>query len=282
MKRGSSVKPLISVTDCFSLAGKNIVVFGGGGKMAESFSRTFLEAGCRKLILVDTDSHRLFMIQDSLAKRFPGSSVEIFQADVTQKTAAKKIASFLRTKIRLIDICVYAVMNKPPHYYAPCEDYSQKTWDTALSGNLSGAFFLVQKLLNYFANSSSIIFISSIYGIIAPDLRIYKGIRGNIYGGKYPLTVPPVYSASKSGLIGLGKYLAVLLSERNIRVNILVPGGVYDGQSHKFYKRYADRVPLRRMAHWSDYNGPMLFLASDASRYMTGQLLIVDGGLSVW
>ena len=112
--------------------------------------------------------------------------------------------------------------------------------------------------------------------------ELYQKVKSNIYGGKYPLSLPSVYSASKAGLIGLSRYLATYLADRNIRVNCLVPGGVYDKQDEKFYREYVKRVPLKRMASWTDFNGAILFLSSEASRYMTGQILVIDGGWSVW
>ena len=119
-------------------------------------------------------------------------------------------------------------------------------------------------------------------GIVAPDFRLYENLSSSPYGGRYALSLPAVYSASKAGLIGLGKYLAVYLADRNIRVNTMVLGGVYDNHDKEFYQEYVKRVPLKRMAAWSDYNGALIFLASNASRYMTGQVLVVDGGWSVW
>ena len=119
---------------------------------------------------------------------------------------------------------------------------------------------------------------------MGPDLSIYKNLKShkNIYGGKHSLTTPISYTSSKSGLLGLMKYLATTCGKLGIRVNSLSPGGVFDFQEKKFVKNYIKKVPLGRMAYWSDYNGPILFLASDASSYMTGSNLIVDGGWTAW
>ena len=120
--------------------------------------------------------------------------------------------------------------------------------------------------------------------MVGPDQRIYRKLKRetNIYGGDYPLNSPASYSASKSGLLGLTRYLATAFGEDQIRVNMLTPGGVYDGQEEAFHSEYIKRTVLGRMATLSDYNGAVLFLASEASRYMTGSNLVIDGGWTSW
>jgi NAD(P)-dependent dehydrogenase (short-subunit alcohol dehydrogenase family) len=124
----------------------------------------------------------------------------------------------------------------------------------------------------------SIIQTASIYGILAPDKRIYEGSE---YNGR-AINTPPVYSASKAGVVGLTRYLAAHWAEMGVRVNTLTPGGVETGQNDEFRRRYSARVPLGRMAQPNEMVGAVIFLASDASSYITGQNIIVDGGLSVW
>ncbi|EKD71795.1 MAG: short chain dehydrogenase, partial [uncultured bacterium] len=119
---------------------------------------------------------------------------------------------------------------------------------------------------------------ASIYSLMAPDHRIYEGSH---YLG-CAINTPAVYTASKAGVIGLTKHLATLWAEQGIRVNALCPGGVSSGQNNEFNKKYSARIPMGRMAEKIDIIGPMLFLVSDASRYMTGQVLYSDGGLSAW
>jgi NAD(P)-dependent dehydrogenase (short-subunit alcohol dehydrogenase family) len=282
MKKEFLEKEIIGLDDCFSLEGKNVVVFGGAGKMAASFSRTLLAARCRNLALVDSNAEKVQDVAAKLKKEFPDRVVFALAGRADNDVALERIVRALKKKAGTIDVLIYAVMSKPENYYAPLPVYRRKTWDESLSGNLSGAFLVTQKCIPLFNTKASVIYISSTYGIVSPDFRIYEKVKSNIYGGKYPLTLPAVYAASKAGLIGLARYMAVYLADKEIRVNAFVPGGVYDSQDENFYREYVKRTPLRRMAAWTDYNGAILFLASEASRYMTGQILVVDGGFSAW
>ena len=153
--------------------------------------------------------------------------------------------------------------------------------------NLSGAYKASKKMIGHFKKKNiqgNIILVLSTYGIVGPDFSIYKNLssKKNIYGGKFSLTTPASYTASKSGLLGLAKYLSTSFGKNNIRVNCLTPGGVYDRQERKFVRNYSRKVPLGRMAKWDEYNGAILFLSSDASSYMTGSNLVVDGGWTAW
>jgi len=282
MKKELRQKELVTLEDCFSLGGKNVVIFGGAGKMAASFSRTLLAARCGSLTLVDLDASKVRGLAAKLMAEFPGSKVRGLPGRAQDEVELDRVCRAIRKAPGSVDVLIYAVMSKPAEYYAPLPQYPHNTWNEALAGNLSGAFLATRKLIPLMNPSASVIYISSTYGLVSPDFRIYKNVKSNLYGGRYPLTLPAVYSASKAGLVGLARYMAVYLSGRGIRVNAFVPGGVYDHQDESFYREYVKRTPLGRMASWTDYHGPILFLASDASRYMTGQVLIVDGGFTAW
>ena len=150
-----------------------------------------------------------------------------------------------------------------------------------MSVNMDGMFLVAQAVGNQMVHQGtggSIIQTSSIYGILASDKRIYEG---SYYLGRQ-IGNPAVYSASKAGVVGLTKYLAAYWADKGIRVNTLTPGGVESGQNDTFKGRYSARVPLGRMAQGEEMVGALIYLASDASSYVTGQNLVVDGGLSVW
>ena len=150
-----------------------------------------------------------------------------------------------------------------------------------MSVNLDGMFLVAQAIGKQMIKQrlgGTIIQTSSIYGTIAPDHRIYEGSE---YMG-YKISTPAVYSASKAGVVGLTKYLASYWANHNIRVNTITPGGVSSGQNEEFKFKYSQRVPLGRMAESGDMIGAALYLASDASSYVTGQNLIIEGGLTCW
>ena len=146
--------------------------------------------------------------------------------------------------------------------------------------NLDGLFLVARAVGTRMAarGAGSIVQTASIYGVRGPDPRLYEGSE---YRGQ-PINTPPVYSASKAGVIGLTKHLATYWADRGVRVNTLTPGGVESGQNETFQARYGARVPLGRMARPDEMVGALLFLASDAASYVTGQNIIVDGGLSAW
>ena len=166
-------------------------------------------------------------------------------------------------------------------FFAPFEEYSLDQWRKIMEVNLDGMFLVAQAAGRQMVaqrKGGSIIQTASIYGIIAPDQRIYEG---SFYLGT-EINTPAVYSASKAAVIGLTKYLATYWANNKIRVNTLTPGGVESGQNEEFKRLYSNRVPMDRMAHASEMVGALLYLASEASSYVTGQNIIVDGGLSTW
>jgi NAD(P)-dependent dehydrogenase (short-subunit alcohol dehydrogenase family) len=150
-----------------------------------------------------------------------------------------------------------------------------------MSVNVDGMFLVAQavgrKMIEQ-GTGGSIIQTSSIYGILAPDKRIYEG---SFYLGRQ-IGTPAVYSTSKSAVVGLTRHLAAYWADKGIRVNTLTPGGVESGQNETFKERYSARIPLGRMAQGEEMVGALIFLASEASSYITGQNIVVDGGLSIW
>jgi len=169
---------------------------------------------------------------------------------------------------------------RPEDFFAPLEDYSLQTWREVMAVNIDAMFLVAQAVGSRMAERGcgSIIQTASIYGLLAPDQRIYEG---SVYEGR-AINTPPVYSASKAAVIGLTRHLATFWATRGVRVNTLTPGGVESGQNPTFQTRYADRVPLGRMAKAEEMVAALVFLASDGSSYVTGQNIVVDGGLSAW
>lgn len=154
------------------------------------------------------------------------------------------------------------------------------TWSQVTSVNLDGTFFLTRELARAMIGRGrgTIVFIGSIYGEMGPDPRIYEGSH---YCGQ-PILTPPVYSATKAAISGLTRYLAATWGGDGLRVNCVCPGGVASGQNDVFQQRYSSRVPLQRMARPNEIADPIVFLLSDKAAYITGQTMMVDGGLSIW
>ncbi|SDX28796.1 SDR family oxidoreductase [Paenibacillus sp. CF384] len=166
-------------------------------------------------------------------------------------------------------------------YLAPFEEYTLEQWREVMSVNIDGVFLVAKEVGKQMVEQGvggTIIQTASIYGIMAPDHRIYEG---SSYLDK-PMASPAVYSASKGGVVALTKYLAAYWSKQGIRVNTITPGGVESGQNEEFKRNYSARIPLGRMAEADEMVGAVLYLASDASSYVTGQNIIVDGGLDAW
>lgn len=166
-------------------------------------------------------------------------------------------------------------------FFEPFESYNLSTWREVMSVNLDGMFLMAQSVGNQIlsqGSAGSIIQTASIYGVVAPDQRIYAESK---YLG-VEINTPAVYSASKAAVIGLTQYLAAYWGKQNIRVNSLTPGGIGSGQNNVFKFNYSNRVPMGRMGKVEELSAALLFLASDASSYVTGQNLIVDGGLTCW
>jgi NAD(P)-dependent dehydrogenase (short-subunit alcohol dehydrogenase family) len=204
--------------------------------------------------------------------------------DVSDPASVGAMVGSIKTAFGHIDVLhnnAAAKSDDLAAFFAPFEDYSLEQWRKIMAVNLDGAFLVAQSIGREMVEQGaggSIIQTASIYGAVAPDQRIYEGSEYM----RRSINTPAVYSASKAGIIGLTRYLATYWASYNIRVNTLTPGGIESGQNETFVQRYSGRVPMNRMAKVTELVGALLYLASDASSYVTGQNLIVDGGLTAW
>jgi NAD(P)-dependent dehydrogenase (short-subunit alcohol dehydrogenase family) len=170
--------------------------------------------------------------------------------------------------------------NSPAEENGPFETYPEDSWDKVMNVNAKGVFLCCQAVGGLMAEAGrgSIINICSIYGLVSPDQRIYRYRESG--GGRF--FKPVAYSVSKSSLLNMTRYLATYWAESNVRVNTVTFGGVFNNQDEEFLKGYRARVPLGRMANEDEYNGAIIFLLSDASSYMTGSNMVMDGGWTAW
>ena len=266
----------------FSLKGRTAVVTGGVGILGKHFCGGLASYGAN-LVVVDRDERVCVKFAAMLARKYRVKAAGI-GCDVAKPSSVQSMVSRAVSGFGRIDILHNNAATKTDdlrEFFAPTEEYSLGEWQKVMSVNLDGMFLVAQtigKQMMKQKRGGSIIQTSSIYGIVAPDMRIYDG--SNYMGCS--INTPAVYAASKAGVVGLTKYLAACWASKKIRVNALVPGGVESGQNVEFVRRYSARVPMGRMARADEMVGALIYLASDASSYVTGQTLIVDGGLSAW
>jgi NAD(P)-dependent dehydrogenase (short-subunit alcohol dehydrogenase family) len=266
----------------FDLKGKTALVTGGTGILGREFCAILAEFGAN-VAVVD--------IHYELAKDFAleleskyGQKSAGFCCDVTKSESVEQMVNDVIATFGEINILHNNAAGKSTNlrqFFAPLEKYDLDQWNQIMDVNIGGMFLVakhVGKVMVEQNKGGSIIQTSSIYGIMGPDNRIYEGS----YYLEQQINTPAVYAASKSAVIGLTKYLATYWASKGIRVNTITPGGVESGQNEIFKKKYSHRVPLNRMGKPYEMTGALLYLASDASSYVTGQNLVVDGGLSCW
>jgi NAD(P)-dependent dehydrogenase (short-subunit alcohol dehydrogenase family) len=265
----------------FDLSGRIAVVTGAVGLLGRHFCAGLADHGA-SVAVVDLDEAETSSFARELERDFGVKAIGI-AANIADPASVKAMAEKIESQIGPIDILhsnAQALRRDPGRYFEPAESFDLATWREIMSVNLDGAFLVAQEVGARMAKRGrgSIIQTASIYGVVGPDQRIYEGSE---YLGR-AINTPPVYSASKAGVIGLTRYLAAYWGPRGVRVNTLTPGGVSSGQNEEFDRRYSARVPMGRMAKADDLIGALVFLASDASQYVNGQNLIVDGGLTAW
>jgi NAD(P)-dependent dehydrogenase (short-subunit alcohol dehydrogenase family) len=266
----------------FDLTGKVALVTGGAGILGQRFCRGLAEYGA-KVVVVDIRMEAARELATDLQDRHSTESLGV-ACDVSDPDSVKEMLSTVISKFGEVNILLNNAASKSENledFFAPFEEYSLSEWQKVMATNIDGMFLVSQavgKQMLAQAKGGSIVQTASIYGVAAPDNRIYEG--SEYLGMK--INTPAVYAASKAAVIGLTRYLAAYWADKNIRVNTLIPGGVESGQNATFVKNYSNRVPMQRMGKPDEFVGAMLFLASDASSYVTGQEVVVDGGLLAW
>ncbi len=266
----------------FDLSGKTAIVTGGLGILGREFCTGLAESGANVAVVdLQEDAARSFAAE--LSESYGVRAIGV-ACDVSQPAAVEGMVSQVDEALGGVHILLNNAGSKSSDlaaFYAPFEEYSLSQWREVMAVNVDGLFLVAQaagKRMLAQGTGGSIVQTSSIYGIMAPDKRIYEGSQ---YLG-HTISSPAVYTASKAAVVGLTKYLAAYWGEQSIRVNALAPGGVESGQNETFKTRYGARIPMGRMAERGEMVGTVLYLASDASRYVTGQIIAVDGGLSAW
>ncbi len=266
----------------FDLGGKVAIVTGGAGILGAHFCSGLAESGAA-VAVVDLQEDKAAELAQTLVDQYHGRAIGI-GCDVSDPVSVRAMVSTVVGRFGGVHILHNNAAGKSDDldaFFAPFEEYSLGQWRRIMAVNLDGMFLVAQAVGRQMlaqGTGGSVIQTASIYGVMAPDARIYEG---SLYLGRQ-INTPAVYAASKAGVIGLTRYLAAYWAAQKIRVNTLSPGGTESGQNAEFRERYASRVPMARMARADEMVGALLYLASDASSYVTGQNIIVDGGLSTW
>ena len=274
---------MTTIMDKFSLAGRTALVTGGAGLLGRQFTQALGEAGA-KVVVADLD----FSQAEAHAGKLVDAGIDALpvQVNVTDPASTSGMVASAVNHFGSLDVIVNSAALDPK--FDPdnvdaqsgnaFETYPLDTWKKAIDVNLTGMFLTCQAAARQMVaqDYGKIINICSTYGLVGPDQRLYERPDG-------PRQYKPVYyTVSKAGVLGLTKYLATYYAGTNIRVNALTPGGVYNQHDETFLKAYSSRTVIGRMAHQDEMSGAIVFLASEASSYMTGANLVVDGGWTAW
>jgi NAD(P)-dependent dehydrogenase (short-subunit alcohol dehydrogenase family) len=275
----------MTIQDKFNLQARTAVVTGGGGLLGAEFCRGLAEAGA-SVAIADLDDEAAGRVAASLTRE--GLRAEAFHCDVTDADSIGRFVAAVLNDFGSLEILVNSAALDPKFDAEAAkrgitpgsfEDFPLEQWKSALNVNLTGLFLVTQACVKPMLEKGkrgSIINICSTYGLNGPDQRIY------VKDGRRVAFKPVYYTVTKAGVLGFTKYLAAYYAGTEIRVNALTPGGVFNDHEEYFVANYSARTILGRMARADEMSGALVFLASDASSYMTGSNLVVDGGWTAW
>jgi NAD(P)-dependent dehydrogenase (short-subunit alcohol dehydrogenase family) len=276
---------MTELANLFDLSGRVAVITGGAGLLGEQHARAIASAGGIP-VLVDIQRQRTSEKAAALSREYGVPAIGR-AADITKLPEIEALRAEILKLFGRLDILINNAANNPKVEagaevnFSRLENFPVAQWEADLAVGLTGAFLCSKVFGSHMAGDGGgvIINVASDLALIAPDQRIYRqpGVPEEMQPVK-----PVTYSVVKSGLVGLTRYLASYWADKKVRVNAISPGGVYNGQPEDFVARLTNLIPLGRMATTDEYRGAIVFLCSDASSYMTGANLVVDGGRSCW
>ena len=256
------------------LKDKVVVITGGAGLIGRGFVQSVIESG-GTAVIADIDEISGNEVKDQISNQLGTHKIEFIKVDITSKESIREMIEAIRVKHRTIDGLVNNAYPRNKNYGRKFEDVTYEDFCENLNLHLGGYFLMSQEVSRVMVAQKRgvIVNIASIYGFMAPRFELYENTE---------FTSPVEYSAIKGGLLTLTKYLASYLGKHDIRVNAVSPGGVHNDQSESFVAQYSKKAIIgNRMAEPDDLTGAVVFLLSDASRYITGQNIVVDGGWSI-
>jgi NAD(P)-dependent dehydrogenase (short-subunit alcohol dehydrogenase family) len=268
----------MSNTELFSLEGKTALVTGALGLIGKEHCRALLDAGA-SVIVSDMDNELSIAFAEQLGEKAIGIGMDITEPDSILSARNYVIERQGTIDILVNNAAINDMVENPSQIASKFENYPLELFRKVMDVNVTGMFLTSQIFGKDMAEKGkgSIINIASTYGIVAPDQSLYTKPDGT-----QPFYKSPAYPTAKGAVISFTRFLAAYWGDKGVRVNALSPGGVENGQEEYFINNYSKRTPLGRMAKPTDYRGALVFLASDASSYMTGANLIVDGGWTCW
>jgi NAD(P)-dependent dehydrogenase (short-subunit alcohol dehydrogenase family) len=273
------------MNELFSLSGKICVITGGAGLLGFQHAQAIASAGGTP-VLVDIDQKRAADRAQQIVDAYNVPSMG-FEVDITDH---ESVSAFLKRLIEVysgVDVLINNAANNPKMEstsevnFSRLENFSLKQWNDDISVGLTGAFVCSQVIGSEMARRGGgvIVNVASDLALIGPDQRLY---RDESLPEHLQPVKPVTYSVVKSGLVGLTRYLATYWADKGIRVNAISPGGVYNSQPDEFVAKLSSLIPMGRMANLNEYQGAIVFLCSEASSYMTGTNLVIDGGRTCW
>jgi len=274
------------LVDIFSLNNKIVVITGAAGLLGRKHAEAVAVYGGTP-ILLDISKNSVDSIAHELNNKYNVGAAG-FDVDITDELQIQNNVTFLLEKYKKIDCLVNNAANnpkvedKPGINFSRLENFPLELWDKDIAVGLTGSFLCAKHYgyqISKNANGGSIVNISSDLGLIAPDQRLYSkpGILENQQSVK-----PITYSIVKTGIIGLTRYLSTYWADKNVRCNAICPGGVENGQPEEFLKDVSSKIPLGRLANSGEYQGVLIWMLSDASNYLNGAIIPVDGGRTAW
>lgn len=277
-----------TIDELFSLKGKVVIVTGGMGLLGKTYAEAISIANGYPVIAdirLNGAEEFLQKLENETGREGLACKVDITSEKSVQNLVDQTLKKFgkINGLINNAGLTVAKGSKEFEDYFSAFENYPLKLWKLALNTNLTGMFIVTREIgkeMKKNSDGGSIVNVASTYGIVSPDHRIYQGIKSQY--GEQPFNTPIGYATTKSAVLNFTRYLATYWAKENIRVNTLTPGGVFDGHDETFVNNYSYRVPMGRMAEKHEYQGAMIFLLSEASSYMTGTNLVVDGGWTCW
>lgn len=272
----------------YDMSGKTALITGAAGLLGIEHAAALLEIGAT-VVLTDVDDACLKTASKTLAANADAERIIVRLMDVTSPESIHAVADTLSEEGRSVDVLVNNAAIDPKVKEGDgivessrLENFPLDRWNLQVSVGLTGAFLCSQvfgALMAADGNGGVILNIASDLSVIAPDQRLYR--KPGLPDDQQPVK-PVTYSVIKAGLVGLTKYLATYWADRGVRANALSPGGVYNGQGDEFVGKLTSLIPMGRMAERDEYRSVVQFLCSDASSYLNGQNVVMDGGRSCW